>query len=69
MAINVASTTNQKALLVITGIDGRTVQQQYVQLFAGNNNIAITLQQAAAGMYTVELRMADKRLSRCFLKY
>lgn len=69
IGLNVNSTTSQKAVLVITDMSGKTIQQQTVQLYQGNNNISVTLIASAKGMYVAELRMADKKLTRSFITY
>lgn len=69
IALNVTTTTSQKAVLIITDMAGKTVQQQFIQLNQGNNNISVTLKASAKGDYVAELRMADKTLSSNFLIY
>lgn len=69
ISLNVNSTGDQKALLIITDISGKAVQQQPVQLYQGNNNISVTLKATTKGVYMAELRMADKTLSRSFITY
>ncbi len=69
LGLNVTSGKNQKATLVIIDISGKVIQQQYIQLYQGNNNVGVTLNNVAKGMYVAELRMEDKNLSHTFITW
>jgi len=69
IGLNVNSTINQKADLVITDMGGKVVQRQSVQLNQGNNNVTVSLTATAKGVYIATLQMADKKMSVSFLTY
>lgn len=69
IGLNVNSTVNQKATLVITDMSGKVIQRESVQLYQGNNNVSVTLTNAAKGVYVAQLQLVDKKMSVSFLTY
>ena len=68
LVLAVSIQQSNKSNVQVTGVDGKVIAQQAINLTAGNNIVNINIASVPPGIYLVRVQLADEVVTRKFIK-
>jgi predicted esterase len=68
LVLAVSIQQNNKSNIQVTGVDGKVIAEQVINLAAGNNMVNINISSVPPGIYLVRVQLADEVVTRKFIK-